>query len=165
MKKLIYFLPFVLLLTACPIGLDYTPGNIGTEAVDPRLEGVWTLDVSTPDHEVKTVSFKKQSKYAYAVNVIERGEMYGLESDDLLMYQTNINGLNVMYLKPSDEDKYYMYQFEFDGNQLIVGDISLLDGGVDGVTSTESLRQQIVTSKEKEEFKSISKFVFNKSKG
>ncbi len=162
MKKLLFALPFLMLLTACPIGLDYAPGKVGTEAVDTRLEGTWVLDPSTPDHEVTKVTFKKQNKFAYMVTVEERGEMYAMETDEYFMYQTVIDGLNVMYLKPSNEDKYYLYQFELDGKQLIVGDISLLDGGTDALTSTESLRQQIATSKSMEEFKSIGKYVFNK---
>ncbi len=162
MKKLLFALPLLFLLTACPIGLDYAPGQVGTEAVDARFEGTWRLDPGTPDHEVVEVTFTKQNKFAYAVTVKERGEMYALETDELFMYQTTIDGLNVMYLKPSNEDDYYLYQFEFDGKQLIVGDISLLDGGIDVVTSTESLRQQIAASKSKEEFLAIQKYVFNK---
>jgi len=162
MKKLLFALPVLFLLTACPIGLDYAPGKVGTEAVDSRFEGTWTIDPSTPDHEVVKVTFKKQNKFAYAVTVEERGEMYAMETDDYFMYQTTVDGLNIMYLKPSNEEKYYMYQFEFDGKQLVVGDISLLDGGVDALTSTESLREQIKTSKPMEEFKNIEKYVFNK---
>lgn len=163
MKKLFFLCPFLLLLTGCPVGLDYAPGTVGTEAVDTRFEGTWVLDASTPDHEVQKVTFEKLSKFAYTVTVVEVGEMYSMETDQFTMYQTNIDGLNVMYLKPSDEDKYYMYKFKFDSDkQMTIGDISLLEGGVDAVVSTEALRQEIATSKGKEDFANIEKYVFNK---
>lgn len=166
MKKLLYALPILFLLTACPIGLDYAPGEVGTEKVSAELLGTWEFssasDTST-DHEVKKVKFSKRDNYSYSVTVLERGEMYALESNELVMYQTTIDGLNVMYLKPSDEDKYYLYQFEIkDKKTLVVGDISLLDGGVDVVTSTETLREQIKNSKGNDEFLNLEKFTFVK---
>ncbi len=163
MKKILFALPLLFLLTACPIGLDYSPGAIGTEVVNENLSGTWVLDESHDDHEVRKVKFTKIDKYSYAVEVLEQGEMYALETSRLTMYQTKIDGLNVMYLKPEGENKYYLYQFEMKGNkQFSIGDISLLDGGVDAVKSTQNLRDQIQASKNKEAFLALDKFLFNK---
>jgi hypothetical protein len=56
-----------------------------------------------------------------------------------------------------------LYQFEINSSkEITIGDISLLDGGVDAVSDTESLRKQISASKEKDEFQKIDKFVLHK---
>jgi hypothetical protein len=161
MKNLLLFIPLLFLLTACPIGLDHAPGKVGAEVVDSRLVGTWQAD--DPNCEVQKVMIKKKTANEYSVQVLERGEMYALETDDLLMYQTKIDDLNILYLKPSNENKYYLYQFEINSSkEITIGDISLLDGGVDAVSDTESLRKQISASKEKDEFQKIDKFVLHK---
>ncbi len=151
MKKLLVFASLLLLLTACPIGLDYAPGEIGKEEVNSKLIGTWML--SNPDDaEAKKFSISKIDKYSYKVEVVERGEMYSLETDNLTLYETTINGLHVLYLKPDNEEQYYMYQYKLEGNTLTIADIPLLDGGIDAVTSTESLRKQIESSMTMETF-------------
>lgn len=166
MKKLALLSLLMLVLTGCPIGLDYAPGEVGTEKVSSELSGTWAFSAASAtstDHEVMKVKFTKRDANSYDVSVLERGEMYTLETNELIMYQTNIDGLNVMYLKPSDEEKYYLYQFELkDKKTLVIADISLLDGGTDVVTSTETLREQIKNSKGKDEFLEIEKFTFVK---
>ncbi len=166
MKKLALLSLLVLILTGCPIGLNYAPGEIGTEKVSAELLGTWefsSASATSTDHEVMKVKFSKRDANSYNVSVLERGEMYALETDDLVMYQTRIDGLNVMYLKPSDEDLYYLYQFELkDKKTLVIADISLLDGGIDAVNSSETLREQIKNSKSKDEFLQLEKFTFVK---
>jgi hypothetical protein len=146
--------------------LDYAPGEIGAEKVSAELLGTWefsSASETSTDHEVMKVKFSKRDANSYNVTVLDRGEMYSLETNDLVMYQTTIDGLNVMYLKPSDEESYYLYQFELkDKKTLVVADISLLDGGTDVVTSTETLREQIKNSKSKDEFLQLEKFTFVK---
>lgn len=150
MKKFFVFASLLLLLTACPIGLDYAPGEVGKEEINSKLLGTWVL--SEEDAEAKKFTIRKIDKYQYSVEVLERGEMYSLETDNLTMYETTINGLHVLYLKPDDESKYYMYQYTLDGNSLTIADIPLLDGGIDAVTSTEALRKQIEASMGQETF-------------
>lgn len=155
MKKLIYLLPFVLLLTACPIGLDYAPGYVGKEAVSGNLIGTWQFQPSDElnDAEVMLMKFTKRDAFSYNATVLERGEMYSLETDELIAYETKINGLNVLYLVPSNEDKFYCQQYVLKNNKTLeVADIPLLDGGSDSIHSTESLRKQIINSMYKPEF-------------
>lgn len=150
MKKLLFFIPLIFLVQACPLGLDYSLTELGTEQINQNLIGIWKNN--NPDGEVQKVEFMPGEKNSLNVRVIERGEMYGLETDDLIAYQTVLNGKTFLILKPSDEDKYYHYQFEVKGDKLFYNDMSLLDGGVDAVTSIESLRDQVARSMEKEEW-------------
>ena len=161
MKKFFFLLPLLFLLTACPVGLNYAPGKVATEPVDARLIGTWEAECS--DCEIQKVTIKKKTANEFSVQVLERGEMYALETDDLTLYQTKIDDLTILYLKPSNEDKYYLYQVVIkSASEIELGDVSLLDGGVDAISDTESLRKQISNSKDKEEFKNISKFVLHK---
>lgn len=163
MKKFFFLLPLLFLLTACPVGLEYAPGKVATEQVDARLIGTWESESS--ECEIRKVTIKKKTANEFSVQVLERGEMYALETDDLTLYQTKIDNLIILYLKPSNEEKYYLYQLEIKSDsELTIADVSLLDGGTDAVSDTESLRKQISNSKDKEEFKNIPKFVFHKAK-
>lgn len=161
MKKFFFLLPLLFLLTACPVDLEYAPGKVASEQVDARLIGTWEAESS--ECEIRKVTIKKKTANEFSVQVLERGELYALETDDLTLYQTKIDNLTILYLKPSNEEKYYLYQVVIKSEKEIeIGDVSLLDGGVDAVSDTESLRKQISNSKDKEEFKNISKFVLHK---
>lgn len=151
MKKLLYAIPFLFLLTACPIGLDYAPDTLEAEKVNPALQGTWTCDIT--DAETRKVEITKLTPTKYKVTVLERGELYALETDILYLYETTLDGLHILYLKPDNEDKYYLYQYVLDGEKLELADIPLLDGGVDAVTSTEALRSQIASSMKMEDFR------------
>jgi hypothetical protein len=147
MKKLITccLLAFVLCtFYGCPIGLDYSLGVTGTENIDVALLGTWTCETS--EAEVIQVKFAKKNDYVYNVTVLERGEMYSLGTDKLDGWVTSLNGATFLFLKPDDEEKYYHYVYRIENKKLIVSDVSLLDGGVDAVTSTESLRSQVERS-------------------
>lgn len=156
MKKLFYLLPLSLLLTACPIGLDYAPGDVGKEKINKELEGTWEFQATDTDKdaEVLKVTFKKTNDSSFDVYVDTRGEMYSLDDNQLTGYETKIEDLNVLYLKPLNENKYYCYQYKLiDKKTMEIADIPLLDGGIDAVKSTESLRQQIKASMQKPEFR------------
>lgn len=146
MKKIsILLLGLVALLcTGCPVGLDYAIGEPGSEKIDQGLVGKWLSENSGA--EVLSVDIAKKDDHSYKVTVLERGEMYALETDNLTGWVTTVNGGNFLYLKPDGEDKFYHYQYRFDGKDLVTNDVSLLDGGIDAVTSTETLRKQVATS-------------------
>ena len=118
----------VLLMTGCPVGLDYSLGKPGSEEINKALIGTWVN--ASEEAEVKK----------------ERGEMYSLETNDLQGWVTSVGEKSFLYLKPDGEEKYYHYCYWMDGENLITCDVSLLDGGVDAVTSTETLRQQVAKS-------------------
>ena len=134
----------VLLMTGCPVGLDYSLGKPGSEEINKALIGTWVN--ASEEAEVKKVKLAKGKDNSYEVTVLERGEMYSLETNDLQGWVTSVGEKSFLYLKPDGEEKYYHYCYWMDGENLITCDVSLLDGGVDAVTSTETLRQQVAKS-------------------
>jgi hypothetical protein len=152
----LFMLPVLMLvLMGCPIGLDYSPAEPGSEKFDKKLIGTWRFQptATVKDAEVIEMTFERVDNNTMKAIVKERGEMYSLETDELLGYETEVNGLHVLFFKPENESKYYHYQYKLDGeNTLITADIALLDGGVDAVTSSETLRDQITRSMSKPDF-------------
>jgi hypothetical protein len=145
----------MLVLSGCPIGLDYSPAETGSEKFNKKLVGTWRFQPTdeSKDAEVLEVKFERENDKTIRASVKERGEMYSAETNEFLGYETDIDGLHVLFFKPDNEAKFYHYQYKMeDDNTLIIADISLLDGGVDAVTSTETLRDQIVRSMSKPEF-------------
>jgi hypothetical protein len=142
----------MLVLSGCPVGLDYSSAKPGSEKFNKHLIGTWRVQGVDPAKEAEVVEVIFERADANTIKATIK------ETDNLLGYETEINGLHILYFKPDNEEKYYHYQYKLeDNNTLIVGDISLLDGGVDAVTSTETLRDQIARSMEKPEFKGETK--------
>lgn len=152
-KTIIYLSLFFLIFLnyGCPVGLDYALGNPGKEKINPAILGTWVTD--NDEAEVLSVTFSKLDDFSYKVTVNERGTMYALETDNLTAWITKFEGKEFLYLKPDDEDKYYHYMLiKLDEKTLISTDLSLLDGGIDAVKSTESLRKEVKNSINKPEF-------------
>jgi len=154
MKKLVYYAAFIMIIIfnyGCPTGLYYPLGNPGKEKINPKLLGTWVTN--NDDAEVLSVTFSKQDDFTYKVLVNERGTMYALETDNFLAWITKFEGKEFLYLKPDNEDKYYHYMLiKLEEKTLISTDLSLLDGGIDAVKSTESLRKEVKNSINKPEF-------------
>jgi len=154
MKKLPLFAVLAVMIMSfygCPVGLDYPLGNPGKEKIDKNLIGTWTNDAEDP--EVRKLTISKNDDYSYKILVIEKGSMYSLETDNLTGWITKIEGNTFFYAKADNEEKYYHYMFHFGGkNEMTTCDVSLLDGGVDSVTSTDALRKQVAVSMKKIEF-------------
>ena len=155
MKRILSFVLLAFIVVTfygCPIGLDYSLGTIGTEAIDPGLVGTWKV-AEGQEGEVIQLKISKKDANSYTVEVIERGEMYSLETDNLTGWVTKVGGQTFFFVKPENEEKYYHYHYQLEGkNKLIIHDVSLLDGGVDAVSSTETLRSQVESSMTKEEW-------------
>jgi hypothetical protein len=149
-KHFLWLLPLMLLLaTGCPIGLDYPLGDIGQEKIDKELIGTWVN--SSSEAEVQRVTIDKGDENSYAITVQERGEMYALETDQLTGWVTSVKGRNFVFFRPEGEEKYYHYCYWFEGTSTLhTCDVALLDGGVDAVTDTKSLREQVASSMEKD---------------
>jgi hypothetical protein len=139
-----------LLLTGCPVGLDYGPGTPGTVEVDKKLVGTWVN--SSSEGEILKVEIKSKDRYSYDVEILEKGEMYALETTHLQAWITEIGGQPIIYAKPDGEEKYYMYAYKIDKGELKTWDISLTVNGVDGVTSTDALIEEIIGSMQNPEF-------------
>ncbi len=148
MKKLLHLSIFTLIITifyGCPVGIDYPLGKPGDHKIDKDMIGTWVA--GSDEADVKKVEFSKNDDHSYKVHVLERGEMYALETDNLTGWLTEVDGKTFLYLKPDDEEKYYHYMIKESGKgTLVTCDVSLLDGGVDSVTSSETLRKQVSSS-------------------
>lgn len=132
------------LAMGCPVGLDHPLDTPNANEIDRELLGSWFNESETA--EVLEVKITEASATKYNVEVMKRGEMYALETDKLVGWVTTLNKGKFIYLKPENEEKYYHYQYRFIGSKLITNDVSLLDGGVDAVTDTKSLRKQVQSS-------------------
>jgi len=154
MKKLPLFAVLAVMIMSfygCPVGLDYPLGNPGKEKIDKNLIGTWTNDAEDP--EVRKLTISKNDDYSYKILVIEKGSMYSLETDNLMGWITDVDGKKFFYAKPDNEEKYYHYMIQFtDKKEMTSCDVSLLDGGVDSVTSTDALRKQVAVSLGRTEF-------------
>jgi hypothetical protein len=150
-KHILFSLALVAILaTGCPVGLDHPLDAPNANKIDKDLLGTWNN--ASEGAEVVKVSITEASPTQYNVEVLERGEMYALETDKLVAWVTTVNKGNFLYLKPENEEKFYHYQYRFDGGDLVTNDVSLLDGGMDAVTDTKSLRKQVETSMDNPEW-------------
>jgi hypothetical protein len=136
----------------CPVGLEYPLGDTGKEKIDERLLGTWV--VQTADAEMKKLTVTKKDAHTYRVQVLERGEMYAMETDWFDAWVTKFDGQTFVIGKPDDENdqKYYHYQYSIEGGKLVTHDMSLLEGGMDAVTSQEALRAEVKSSMKKPDF-------------
>jgi hypothetical protein len=139
-----------ILATGCPVGLDHPLDEPNANKIDKELLGTWESESESA--EVKSVTISEASSTQYNIEVHEHGEMYVLETDKLIGWTTTLAGAKFVYLKPDNEEKFYHYQYKFDGQQLITNDVSLLEGGVDAVTSTKALRDQVEKSMKSDEW-------------
>ncbi len=142
----------VLVSTGCPVGLDYPLGKPDSEKLDKKLIGTWVSQ--SDDSEIKKVKVTKNDDNKYDIEVLERGEMYMLETDFLLGYTTKFNGQTFIYAQAKDQEdkKYYHYHYAFDGNKLVLQDMSLMVGGMDAVTSQEALQEEVAASMKNPDF-------------
>ena len=150
-NRILLLLPLLILLaTGCPIGLDSPLGELGKEKIDERLIGSWhCLDTES---EVQRVEIAKSDKNSYRVKVVEKGEMYALETDILKGWVTTVKEKNFVFFQPEGDLKFYHYCYWWDGSSLITCDLALLDGGVETVTDTKSFRAQVERSIVKDEW-------------
>lgn len=145
------FLPLVFLLIGCPVGLIFPADIIGKNPIDSRLLGTWETD--NKDIEITKVKLSDNGNNTYSIEILTRGEMYSLETDHMVGWITRIGGYDILIAQPDNDQKYYHYMFRFDtdGN-LVIADVPLIVDGVDGITSTESLRAEILASSKLEGF-------------
>lgn len=135
-----------MLTTGCPVGVSYPLGNPGTEKIDQNLLGVWVAVADTAD--LLKIEISKKDDYTYQVEVLEEGEHYVLDGNSFDSWVTKLDGKTFLYSKPTDddEDSYYVYNYQFEGEKMVIQDVGLLVGGVDAVTSTEAFREEVSAS-------------------
>jgi hypothetical protein len=150
-KNLLFALSLVALLsTGCPVGIDHPLDVTNSNNIDKGLIGTWVND--SEGAEVLRVSISEASATQYGVTVLERGEMYALETDKLSGWVTTVGKGDFVFFKPEGDEKYYHYQYKINGDKMVTNDVSLLDGGIDAVNSTAAFRKQVATSMSNEEW-------------
>lgn len=142
--RFVCMLPLVLLLQACPVGLDYSLADKHQVPIDARLLGEWESD--NPSGEIQSIVFKANNSMSLHATVLEPGDSYALEEVDFTVWQTELEGKTFLVFKPDVEDKFYHYGVEMDDREIVFYDMSLLNGGTDAVNSSESLRKEVASS-------------------
>lgn len=152
LSSTVALLLIAMLNAGCPVGLDYPLGSPSEEKLDAKLIGTWVSQ--STDSEIKRVKVAKKDDNTYSIEVLERGEMYALETDNLKAWVTKFNGSTFLFAQPDDpnDQKYYHYHYKFEGNKLVMSDMSLLVGGMDAVTSQEALHKEVMESMKKPDF-------------
>lgn len=135
------FLAAVFLLTACPVGLKYSLGEPGTETIDQDLIGIWECD--NKDSEISKIQFVARDKHSLSAKIIEQGASYAVEDLEFIVYQTELEGQLFLIFKGTSETPYYHYHYKKEGDKISFHDVSLLVGGVDAVTSTTAMREEV----------------------
>ncbi|MEI6766331.1 MAG: hypothetical protein WCM76_11865 [Bacteroidota bacterium] len=147
MKKAMYLLllcPMIVLLTGCPVGTKYPLENPGTEKIDKKLIGTW--ENKEEDPEARKVTIKQADDYSYDVEVFETGSMYMPTTKVYKAWITTLEGKNFFYLKPDNEENYYLYCYEVSKKSLTTWDVGLKVGGIDAVTSIQAFRDEVKAS-------------------
>src|SRR3989338_8292247 len=142
------FVAALFLLTACPIGLNYSLGEPGTEKIDQLLIGTWECD--NKDSEISIIQFLPRDKYSLTAKVLEHGLSFAAEDEEFVVYQTVLEGQLFLIFKGSGDSDWYHYHYRLDGDKIVFHDVSLLLGGVEAVTSTRSLREEVSQSMQME---------------
>ncbi|MFI5172930.1 MAG: hypothetical protein ACHQFW_11095 [Chitinophagales bacterium] len=140
------FIPLMFLISGCPIGITYPPGEPGTEKYEKALIGTWTQP--DKEKEVQKIQIARIDDYSFKLTVLEKGEMYSEEGDSFTGWMTTVDGKKFIYLQEEGNKigNYYTYCIDFVDKNLKSLDISLKEGGVDAVTSTEAFRKEISAS-------------------
>lgn len=149
MRKLVSILiciPFMLMLSGCPVDVPYPLGDKGKEKIDKNLVGVWTQPDATM--EVLHAEIIALDKHTLQLTVMEKGESYVPEADVFKGWCTELDGYQFVYFQSMHEDTagYYTYCYRFVDGELHTYDVSLLVGGIDAVVSTEAYRQEVSAS-------------------
>jgi len=155
MKKaltILAILPLLLIISGCPVGIAYPLGYNGKEKIDKQLIGSWIQ--SNTEMEVMKMEIEKLNDNTLKLTIKERGAMFMEESDVFRGWCTTIDTQDFVYFQEKDSlgANYYHYAYKFDGKKLITYDMSLLEGGIDAVTSTEAFRAEVIASIKKPEF-------------
>lgn len=151
MKIFLLIMPLAILLMACPVGIDYPADEEGKNPIEKKLLGTWST--SNKDHEVQKMEIKQNDKNSYTIEILSKGEMYMPESTTATAWITTIDDLSIIYVKPKGETQYYHYCYKIENkNSFYVYDMSMKVGGLDAVTSTQTLRDELKASSKMEDF-------------
>ncbi len=149
-KLFLALVPAMIVFSGCPVGTQYSLGDPNTEKIDDKLIGTWTNH--TPEHELVKIKISKNDAYTYDIEVLERGEMYALETDNLIGWVTKVGNRTFVYAREPEGTDYYHYGYEITGkNTMESYGVSLKGKGLDEIKSNEEYRKEMKESMEKED--------------
>jgi hypothetical protein len=142
----------LIVLTGCPIGLDYPLGNSSEQKIDTKLIGKWTID--DPEETILSVSFSKKAENMYLITIHEYSEFFTPETLYFNGWIVSLGGMSFLCTQEiANPDTYYHYVLiSVSDNLLNICDMSLLNQGLDAIKSTETLRAEVLESMKKTEF-------------
>lgn len=148
MKKImLLILPLAFLLQACPVEVGYAPGNPGKEKLNEKILGSWTS--SDSGLVFTAVNVVKADDFSADVKVLQKSADYMIEDTEFKLWTTVIDGKNFAYLCAKSKllaPTYYLYHFIIDKNTMKLYEVRFLVEGIDGITSTESFREEVSAS-------------------
>lgn len=141
----------ILSLQACPVGLDHPLEERAGAAADPGLLGTWKNLNEDGSAEISRVRLSSAEDGTYRIELLGTTENFMAQDSLYTGWTTELDGRKFIVALADREGEYYHYCYELDGDQLVTHDFSLLDGGVDSVVSTASLREQLALSLQRPE--------------
>ena len=154
MKNILKFAFFAIIICSfygCPSGLDFPLAEPGKEKIDENILGVWKNN--DPETEIQKVEISKKDDFSYSLKVLEKGELYALETDNFTGWNTTLEGKKFIFFKAENDEQYYHYVIkELKGKKMIICDLSLLDQGKEAVNSIETLKKEVISSMQMPEF-------------
>lgn len=164
MKRYTYFLfcPLIMLLWGCPVELNYPIDEPGSRKIDRELLGVWVCEDSNCN-EFRAVEVSEgNAPNSYLVKVLEKGESYMSDDSVFVGYTTDFVNEQMMYLRPVEGDKWMHYRIEKSNGTITLRDVVLADQGIDAVTSTAALREEVKRSSELADYTGVEKVILKK---
>ncbi len=164
MKRYTYFLlsPLLLLLWGCPIELNYPIDEPGSRKIDRDLLGVWSCEDNNCT-EFRTLEVSEgNAPNSYLIKVLEKGESYMSDDSVFVGYSTEFANELMMYLRPIEGNKWMHYRIEKSNGTITLRDVVLADQGIDAVTSTAALREEVKRSSELADYTGVEKVILKK---
>lgn len=125
----------MLLVTGCPLYLDYPAAPENACNFDAALLGRWRTEME--DAAIKAVTVSKGGSTGYDVRITEAGSTYSEDTYDYRCYSTEVNGKNVIWCQPrgTATTGYYYYVFAF-GKKKSMTLWEISDKNIDKATIT-----------------------------
>lgn len=145
----------MLLLTACPLSTSFPLGQKDEVEFNNLLIGTWSNKAKDPVIKQATISEGEEPLTA-KLHVDEKGELFVAVGLDFLVWLTEIEDQTFLVLQQiidgENQETYYVQHITIAQNVITTHDISLLENGIDAVTSIEAYREEVKASMHNPEF-------------
>jgi hypothetical protein len=148
-RILFLLLPLLMiLLSACPLEMDYLLDEPGKTPIDTRLLGTWERVPDEGNLELVKIKIGRgRAVNSYTIRILENSVFDpSLGEIDFTGYITQIEGKKFVYAvdEEKDDGKCTVYAYEIKNNTtLFLWDVSLPDEAKDNVISTKTFRAEI----------------------